>query len=114
MLADPGCRSIRHRGIDRETIRKYLAPATAEGLAPVPDEAFDKQVWRERIRRWPSPLFNCPPCGQLPGGSSEPVPESADRYQIKKPVSALCCLTITTTTMQLESLRIYFVTIDHR
>jgi hypothetical protein len=37
--------------IDRKTIRKYLAPALAEGLAPCPDE-FDQQVWRARIRRW--------------------------------------------------------------
>jgi hypothetical protein len=34
--------------IDRKTIRKYLAPALAEGLAPVPDEVFDEQLWRAR------------------------------------------------------------------
>lgn len=38
--------------IDRKTIRKYLAPALAEGLAPSPDVAFDEQVWRARIGRW--------------------------------------------------------------
>jgi hypothetical protein len=38
--------------IDRKTIRKYLAPALAEGLAPRPDEAFDEELWRERIGRW--------------------------------------------------------------
>jgi hypothetical protein len=38
--------------IDRKTIRKYLAPALAEGLAPVPDEVFDEQLWRARIGRW--------------------------------------------------------------
>jgi transposase len=38
--------------IDRKTIRKYLAPALAEGLAPRPAEAFDEELWRERIRRW--------------------------------------------------------------
>jgi len=31
--------------IDRKTIRKYLAPALAEGLAPCPAE-FDEGVWR--------------------------------------------------------------------
>jgi transposase len=39
-------------GIDRKTIRKYVAPAVAEGLEPAPDELFDEQVWRERIGRW--------------------------------------------------------------
>ncbi|HEX2400741.1 MAG TPA: hypothetical protein VHJ79_12265 [Mycobacterium sp.] len=38
--------------IDRKTIRKYLAPALAEGLRPDPDEPFNEEVWRERIRRW--------------------------------------------------------------
>jgi transposase len=38
-------------GIDRKTIRKYLTPALAEGLAPCPDE-FDEEVWRARIGRW--------------------------------------------------------------
>ena len=28
--------------IDRKTIRKYLAPALAEGLRPDPDEPFDE------------------------------------------------------------------------
>jgi hypothetical protein len=37
--------------IDRKTIRKYLAPALAEGLARCPDE-FDEQLWRARIGRW--------------------------------------------------------------
>ena len=36
--------------IDRKTIRKYLAPALAEGLQPSPDEPFDEEVWRARIR----------------------------------------------------------------
>ena len=39
-------------GIDRKTIRKYVAPAIAEGLAPAPQELFDEQLWRERIGRW--------------------------------------------------------------
>ena len=39
-------------GIDRKTIRKYVAPALAEGLAPCPDEPFDEQLWRARIGRW--------------------------------------------------------------
>ena len=38
--------------IDRKTIRKYLAPALAEGLQPCPDEPFDEQLWRARIQRW--------------------------------------------------------------
>ncbi len=36
--------------IDRKTIRKYLAPALAEGLQP--DPVFDEEVWRARIGRW--------------------------------------------------------------
>lgn len=39
-------------GIDRKTIRKYVAPAVAEGLEPAPMELFDEQVWRDRIGRW--------------------------------------------------------------
>jgi transposase len=39
-------------GIDRKTIRKYLAPALAEGLQPCPDEVFDDPLWRARIGRW--------------------------------------------------------------
>jgi hypothetical protein len=31
--------------IDRKTIRKYLAPALAEGLARSPDEPFDEEVF---------------------------------------------------------------------
>ena len=30
--------------IDRKTIRKYLAPALAEGLQPTPDETFDEEA----------------------------------------------------------------------
>ena len=37
--------------IDRKTIRKYLAPALAEGLQPRPLE-FDEELWRARIGRW--------------------------------------------------------------
>lgn len=39
-------------GIDRKTIRKYVAPAVDEGLQPAPEETFDEQLWRERIERW--------------------------------------------------------------
>jgi transposase len=39
-------------GIDRKTIRKYLAPAFAEGLVPDPGEVFDEELWRARIGRW--------------------------------------------------------------
>lgn len=38
--------------IDRKTIRKYLAPALAEGLHPAPDGSFDEELWRARIERW--------------------------------------------------------------
>lgn len=38
--------------IDRKTIRKYLAPALAEGLQPAPGEPFDDELWRARIQRW--------------------------------------------------------------
>jgi transposase len=38
--------------IDRKTIRKYLAPALAEGLQPNPAETFDEELWRARIGRW--------------------------------------------------------------
>lgn len=38
-------------GIDRKTIRKYVAPALAEGLQPSPEE-FDEELWRARIGRW--------------------------------------------------------------
>jgi transposase len=38
--------------IDRKTIRKYLAPALAEGLQPSPVEVFDEELWRARIGRW--------------------------------------------------------------
>jgi transposase len=37
--------------IDRKTIRKYLAPALAEGVQPSP-EVFDEELWRARIGRW--------------------------------------------------------------
>lgn len=39
-------------GVDRKTIRKYLAPALAEGLHPAPDGSFDEDLWRARIVRW--------------------------------------------------------------
>ncbi|MEZ0362860.1 hypothetical protein ACAG26_04040 [Mycobacterium sp. pUA109] len=39
-------------GIDRKTIRKYLAPALAEGLQPAPNGSFDEDLWRARIARW--------------------------------------------------------------
>ena len=44
--------------IDRKTIRKYLAPALAEGLQPAPDGEFDDELWRARIRRWFPELVN--------------------------------------------------------
>lgn len=39
-------------GIDRKTIRKYLAPAVAAGLEPGVGDGFDEAVWRERIVGW--------------------------------------------------------------
>ena len=39
-------------GIDRKTIRKYLAPAVADGLQPAPEDPFDEPLWRARIGRW--------------------------------------------------------------
>ncbi|WLP90358.1 IS21 family transposase [Gordonia sp. NB41Y] len=39
-------------GIDRKTIRKYLAPAIAAGMMPSNGERFDEQVWRELIVSW--------------------------------------------------------------
>ena len=38
-------------GIDRKTIRKYLAPAIAAGITPGA-ERFDESVWRELIAGW--------------------------------------------------------------
>lgn len=40
-------------GIDRKTIRKYLAPAIAAGMTPGGGgERFEEQVWRELIAGW--------------------------------------------------------------
>ena len=39
-------------GIDRKTIRKYLAPALAAGLAPGEGGKFDEALWRELISGW--------------------------------------------------------------
>lgn len=39
-------------GIDRKTIRKYLAPALAAGLAPGEGGKFDEALWRELITGW--------------------------------------------------------------
>ncbi len=52
MPADPRCQIYEALGIDRKTIRKYVAPAIAEGLEPAPEEPFNEQLWRERIGRW--------------------------------------------------------------
>ena len=45
-------------GLDRKTVRKYLAPAEAEGLAPG-GPPVSAQQWRERAaggsRSWPMP-----------------------------------------------------------
>ncbi|CAG7632589.1 hypothetical protein E143388_07415 [Rhodococcus opacus] len=39
-------------GIDRKTIRKYLAPALAAGLSPGEGGKFDEALWRELISGW--------------------------------------------------------------
>ena len=39
-------------GIDRKTIRKYLAPAVAAGLEPGDGGGFDEGLWRERVAGW--------------------------------------------------------------
>lgn len=39
-------------GIDRKTIRKYLAPAIAAGITPGKGERFDESVWRQLIADW--------------------------------------------------------------
>lgn len=39
-------------GLDRKTIRKYLAPALAAGLTPGGGEKFDENLWRELIATW--------------------------------------------------------------
>ncbi len=49
-------------GIDRKTIRKYLAPAVAQGLSPAPAEAFDEALWRQRIAGWFPELVD--PCAR--------------------------------------------------
>lgn len=56
--------------IDPKTIRKYLAPALAEGWAPCPAEVFDEELWRARIGRWFPELGG-------PGGAGADV--AADR-----------------------------------
>ncbi len=39
-------------GLDRKTIRKYLAPALAAGLSPGDGGKFDENLWRELITSW--------------------------------------------------------------
>ena len=39
-------------GIDRKTIRKYLAPAVAAGLAPGEGGKFEEALWWELITGW--------------------------------------------------------------
>lgn len=39
-------------GIDRKTIRKYLAPTLAAGLAPGEGGKFDEALWLELISGW--------------------------------------------------------------
>ena len=39
-------------GLDRKTIRKYLAPALAAGMSPGTGDKFDESVWRELIGGW--------------------------------------------------------------
>lgn len=44
------CRDQRQSGTGSETVRKYLAPAVAEGICP--DGAAGEEVWAERVARW--------------------------------------------------------------
>jgi len=39
-------------GLDRKTIRKYLAPALAAGMGPGADGGFDEALWRGLIAGW--------------------------------------------------------------
>ena len=39
-------------GIDRKTIRKYLAPAEAAGIVAGQEPALSTEDWRERIQEW--------------------------------------------------------------
>jgi hypothetical protein len=55
------------RGVDRKTIRKYVAPAAAAGIAPG-GPAKTEQEWADLVREWrsattPSPAAtpNAPP-----------------------------------------------------
>ena len=69
--------------IDRKTIRKYLAPALAEGLAPCPDEVFDEQLWRARIGRWFPELVD-------PGGAGADVAADRGASPVDRPSSWRC------------------------
>ena len=44
-------------GMDRKTVRKYLAPAVAEGLMPGAPPVSDA-VWSQRISQWFPELFD--------------------------------------------------------
>ena len=46
-------------GLDRKTVRKYLAPAVAEGLAPG-GPAAGEAVWAQRIAGWFPGLSDAP------------------------------------------------------
>ncbi len=39
-------------GLDRKTVRKYVAPAVAEGLQPGTDPARDEAFWRGKAAQW--------------------------------------------------------------
>lgn len=39
-------------GLDRKTVRKYLAPVVAEGVVPGADPGRDERFWRERATAW--------------------------------------------------------------
>ena len=38
-------------GVDRGTVRKYVAPAEAEGMVPG-GESLSRAEWLERVQRW--------------------------------------------------------------
>lgn len=64
-------------GIDRKSIRKYVAPALAERLKPAPGDPFDERLWRARIVRW------FPGCGPDPAGADLGADRCASRVRLR-------------------------------
>jgi len=55
-------------GLDRKTVRKYLAPVTAEGLVPGGPPVMSEADWRARAASTPPRLrsCSCPPWRPTP------------------------------------------------